>query len=266
MTRGRRKAQGLAFAPLVAGMVFSMAGAAGAAEVQDELSAVKRELAAVKAELSALRRELGQLRTLLARGERREKRPARAKVSIKDRPVLGRADAPVTIVEFSDYQCPYCRRFTRSVLPSIKKDYVETGKVRYVFKDFPIERIHPRALGAAVAAHCAGEQGKYWEMHDLLFDNQKKLSPDAINGHAGTLGLEAAAFEACLASGRYKEGIAADQREGRDAGVRGTPTFIVGRTVPGESVEGAFVRGAQPYRIFKAVIEKTLGESAETKR
>jgi len=112
---------------------------------------------------------------------------AAASVSIAGNLIMGKKDAPVTMIEFSDYQCPFCRRFFETTLPTLKAEYVETGKVRYVFRDFPLDQIHPHARKAAEAAHCAGDQGKYWEMHDLLFQNPQALRVESLKTHARSL-------------------------------------------------------------------------------
>src|SRR6266404_441152 len=164
------------------------------------------------------------------------------RTSVADAPTLGNADAPVTLVEFSDYQCPFCQRFFATTLSALKKHYVDTGKVRYVFRDFPLDQIHPQARKAAEAAHCAGDQGKYWEVHDLLFQNQRALAPSELSEHARNLGLDAAAFDACLGSHKQAARVSKGHTDGMAAGVQGTPGFVVAKTQPGDSVEGTLVR------------------------
>src|SRR5262249_17984609 len=127
----------------------------------------------------------------------------RVHTSVTDAPALGQADAPVTLVEFSDYQCPYCRMFFSDTFPTLRREYIDTGKVRYVFRDYPLAQMHPQARKAAEAAHCAGEQGKYWEMHDLLFQNQQALALPQLSEYARNLGLDGASFDACLQSEKY---------------------------------------------------------------
>src|SRR5206468_10780677 len=122
---------------------------------------------------------------------------------VADAPSLGRADAPVTLVEFSDFQCPFCGRFFATTLPALKQDYIDTGKLRYVFRDFPLDQLHPNARNAAAAAHCAGEQGKYWEMHDTLYRNQRTLQVEHLKGFALELSLNGNAFTTCLDGGKY---------------------------------------------------------------
>jgi protein-disulfide isomerase len=182
---------------------------------------------------------------------------APADVPLDDAPTLGQADAPVTIVEYSDYQCPFCERHFNETLPRLIEDYVDTGKVRYVFKDFPLSQIHPQAEKAAEAARCARDVGGdavYWQMHDELFGNQDEWSgnPDAaavFKGYAADLGLDQAAFDTCLDSGRYAGAVQADLEEGAGFGVSGTPAFFI---------NGQPVEGAQPYEVFVQVIEGML--------
>jgi protein-disulfide isomerase len=145
-------------------------------------------------------------------------------------------------------------------LPQIEKEYIATGKVKYVFRDFPIERLHSEAFKAARAAHCAGEQNKYWEMHARLFTHQKALKEKDWSGHARTLGLDLGKFQECLDSEKYTDEIRKDIADGRQAGVRGTPTFFLGLTKPNAPAITAtlMVRGAQPYALFKEAIESLL--------
>ncbi len=170
-------------------------------------------------------------------------------LEIGDSPVLGDADAPVTIFEFSDYQCPFCARFWSDTLPQITQQYIATGKVKIVFKDFPLDQIHPYATPAAHAARCAGEQGKYWEFHDKIFANQQLLSASPYQTWAGELGLDTAAFSQCVSSNKYLGAIRNDLQEGSGAGIQGTPGFIV---------NGQLVSGAQPFSVFQQIIEASL--------
>jgi len=245
-------------------MILVLAHSAQAQASQDtqrDLSAIRTDLVRIQMDLDAVKNQLGQVLRLLSQ------RPAQGGVtvtapvrtSVTDAPVLGRNDAPVTIVEFSDYQCPFCQRFSATTLPELKKEYIETGKVRYVFRDFPLE-MHAQARKAAEAAHCAGEQGKYWEMHDVLFQNQKALAPPQLAEHARTVGVDGAKFDECLSSGRYAARVTRGVTDGAAAGVQGTPTVVVGKTKPGDVVEGTPIRGAQPLETFRRIINRTLAE------
>jgi protein-disulfide isomerase len=175
--------------------------------------------------------------------------PSAVKVSVDDDAVLGKEDAPVTIIEFSDYQCPFCGRHFTQTYPQLKKDYVDTGKIKIVFRDFPLNSIHPQAQKAAEAAECAGEQGKYWEMHDKLFENQGALDVASLKSYAQTLGLNTADFNSCLDSGKMASEVAKDLSDGQSYGVQGTPAFFV---------EGKLISGAQPYSVFQQELNVAL--------
>jgi protein-disulfide isomerase len=167
--------------------------------------------------------------------------------------IKGDPDAPITIVEYSDYQCPFCQRHVQQVMPKLQR-YVDDGQVKYVFKDFPLTSIHPQAPKAAEAARCAGEQEAYWPMHDRLFQEQQAWSnnPSAVDifkGYAGELNLDQASFDACLDGGKYAAAVDANQQEGIGYGVRGTPGFFI---------NGIPVFGAYPLETFQAIIESEL--------
>jgi len=182
---------------------------------------------------------------------------------------MGAKSAKVTIVEFSDYQCPRSSEYFNWTMRQIVDDYVRTGKVKYVFRDFPLESIHPLALKAAEGAHCAGEQDKYWEMHDRLLRNQMAIDVKVLLLHAKMLGLDLPKFQQCLDSGKYTATVRESAVEGRRAGVPGTPGFFLGLTDPNEPVlkAVAYVDGAQPYTVFKEAIDRLLsppkGEAEE---
>lgn len=227
------------------------------AAVTADLDRIKADLEIVKSQLAQVLRLLGQPRP--AQGARGAPTgPVRANVA--DAPSLGRADAPVTIVEFSDYQCPFCGRFFATTLPALKTEYIETGKVRYVFRDYPIDQLHPQARKAAEAAHCAGEQGQYWKMHDMLFQNANALAIPQLGEHARALGLETAKFDECLSSGRQAARVERGIADAAAAGVQGTPGFVIGKTTAGDVIEGTSVRGAQPLGTFRQIIDQILAE------
>ncbi len=177
--------------------------------------------------------------------------PEFVQVSADDDEVLGNANAKVTIVEFSDFECPFCGRFYTDTLVPMKKDYVETGKVKFIYRDFPLSSIHPDAEKAAEAAECAGEQGKYYAMHDTLFANQQALDVTSLKGYASALGLDTAKFNSCLDSGKMSSEVANDFQDGVTAGVQGTPTLFI---------NGKKLVGAQPYNVVRAAIEAELAK------
>jgi protein-disulfide isomerase len=169
---------------------------------------------------------------------------------------IGRADAPVTLIEFGDFQCPYCRRFHAETYPELKKNYIDTGKMRFIARDMPLD-FHPFAMKAAVAGRCAGEQGKYWEMRDTLFAHAAELSYDAILKFAQAISLDAASFKACVDADKHKSEIQADQAEAAALRINGTPTFVVGKTA-GDKLDGSVLVGALPYAAFDSAIQQVL--------
>ncbi|MBI4176604.1 MAG: DsbA family protein [Candidatus Aenigmarchaeota archaeon] len=170
-------------------------------------------------------------------------------VSADDDPALGPANAKVTVIEFSDFQCPFCKRFFDQTLGQIKSDYVETGKIRFAYRDFPLDSIHPNARPAAMAAECANEQGKFWEFHDKIFQNQQSMSTESYKQWAAELGLDAGQFNSCVDSNKYAQEVEKDFQDGVAAGVSGTPTVFV---------NGQKIVGAQPFEAFQAAIEQAL--------
>ena len=163
-----------------------------------------------------------------------------------DDPALGNASAPVTLVEFSDFQCPFCAR----VMPTLKRVQEAYGdRVRLVWRDFPLTAIHPQAFGAAQAGQCAQEQGKFWALHDLLFANQQALEPALLKAYAADAGLDAEAFGACLDTAKYADRVQAQMGVGTGLGVRSTPTVFI---------NGRMVSGAQPYEVFTKIIDEEL--------
>ncbi|HEX6804407.1 MAG TPA: thioredoxin domain-containing protein [Terriglobales bacterium] len=175
--------------------------------------------------------------------------PPRVQVAHDPKRLRGNAKAPVMIVEFSDYQCPYCHQ----VEPTVKEILAKYGdKVSFSYRDFPLYSIHPFAMGAAEASRCAEEQGKFWEYHDQLFA-ASKLEKDALIQYARDLKLDDKQFESCLTSEKYKADIDKDELEGRNAGVNGTPGFFI---------NGVFVNGAKPESEFTSIIDDELGRAA----
>jgi protein-disulfide isomerase len=164
-------------------------------------------------------------------------------------PSRGPADAKVTIVEFSDFQCPYCSR-AHDTVEEVMRTYA--GKVKLVFRHMPLVQIHPQAFKAAEASNCAHDQGKFWEFHDVLFKNQQALGPDQLKQYAQQMGLDAAKFNACLDGGGKADQVRADMKDAETAGVQGTPAFFV---------NGVFLNGAVPVTDFREIIDAELAGS-----
>jgi len=187
--------------------------------------------------------------------------PSIIDVTFAGNPMIGDPDAPITIVEFSDFQCPFCSRFHEQTLPAIMENYIDTGKVNFVYRDLPLS-FHPNANPASIAAECANEQGKFWEYHDVLFDKQSQWQSLAVDDFttnakqfATDIGLESASFESCLSSSKTASKVSQDSRDAASYGATGTPTFFIGNEKDG------FVKivGAQPYSVFEAEIDSQLG-------
>ena len=171
---------------------------------------------------------------------------------------LGRADAPITLVEFTDLQCQFCNRFSTQVFGQIKAAYIDTGMVRFVTRDFPLD-FHAQALPAARAARCAGEQDRFWEMRDALVRGFKQLGEPFITSVAADLKLDMGAFKACASSTKFDAAIMQDLNEGRAVNIEGTPSFVLGRTSP-QGVDGILIVGAQPFAAFDAKIKEMLAQ------
>ena len=228
---------------------------------QDEL---KKEIQALKEAVSSIQKDVQEIKALLQRRQPPAPPAQNVVLELGKNPFRGDRTAKLTLVEFSDYQCPYCARYVRETSPQIEREYIATGKLKYVFLDYPLESIHKLAFKAAEAAHCAGDQGKYWEMHNRLFANQKTLEP--WGAHAEAIALDVSTFEQCLNSGRYAEEIRRDIEEGRKAGVTGTPASFLAYTDPDSSKVKTLVRltGAQQFSIIKHRIDQLLAGAPKT--
>lgn len=188
--------------------------------------------------------------------------PSIIQVSLDDDPFKGDPNAPITVIEFSDFQCPFCKRFYDQTLQSLETEYIDTGKVKLVFRDLPLDNIHPNARPVHIAAECADEQGKFWEYHDVLFENQaqwNRLSSadlsSQLNQYATSMNLNLASFDSCLSSKSVADEVQADYLHATQYGATGTPTFFIGNEKDG------FIKlvGAQPFSAFQAAIDAQLG-------
>jgi protein-disulfide isomerase len=173
----------------------------------------------------------------------------RIEVATEDRPAWGPEDAAVTIVEFTDYQCPFCGQYATLTYPALRDLY--EGRVRYVVRNFPVISLHPWAQKAAEAAECAYDQGAFWEYHDRLFAHQTELDVESLKRHAAELGLAEGVFEDCLDSDRKADIVRKDLQDGIRYGVQGTPTFFV---------NGRGLAGSQPLAVFESFVENALQE------
>lgn len=232
-------------------------------QTSGDFEALKKDMQTLKAGQEAIQKDIQEIKKLLA------SRPAAAPpaeqalnaiVSTEGEPFRGKKDARLTMIEFSEFQCPFCGRHVRETVPQLEKEYIETGKVKYVFRDLPLESIHKNAFKASEAAHCAEEQNKFWEMHDRLFSNQNSLEPAMLSAHAQAIGLDTKKFQQCLDSGKYAADIRKDIGEANKIGITGTPTIVIGMTQANDPKIKVLkvIRGAQGYSTFKAAFDELL--------
>ncbi|HXG55796.1 MAG TPA: thioredoxin domain-containing protein [Vicinamibacterales bacterium] len=240
----------------------------------DEVAALKREVAALKEQQARMQQDLQAIKSFLqaAMGGRQQGQPQPAQqgpelpgvvgslVPTEGEPSMGSPTAKVTIMEVSDYHCPFCRRQTQQTFPLINDEFIKTGKARYLFVDYPIAQLHPQAARAHEAAACAGEQGKFWQMHASLFASAPAKDDAALTSQAQAAGANVATFKSCLSSGRHTAPVQASVSRMEQLGIGGTPMTLFGITpAPGQPMKiVTFVYGARPYADFKAAIESVL--------
>ena len=174
---------------------------------------------------------------------------------------IGKTDAPLVLIEYTDLQCPFCQQFHNTAYEQIKKNYIDTGKVLFLSRDFPLD-FHPWARPAAIAARCAGDQGKFWELRNVLIANADKLSKEMIAQHASELKLDMKKFQSCADSDFYTADINKQVAEGTAAGVNGTPSFVIGKVENGQ-LDGVRLVGAMPYETFDTKIKELLAAPAK---
>lgn len=232
----------------------------GAGQAPTEAAALQKDIAALKQRIDAMEAELAELR---------RSAPAAVQgssvvtMNLEQAPTRGSVDAPLVLVEVSDFQCPFCARYARETLPQLIREYVEAGKVRYAFVNLPLP-IHRFASKAAEAAACARDQGKFWELHDQFFANQAQLAPPQLVNQASALGLKVDTFQSCLDNNTHAAYIRDDVTMVQRAGVTATPTFFIGTVDPTTKVFTAAQRivGAKPVAVFRNTIDALLTATA----
>ena len=187
--------------------------------------------------------------------------PTRVQIFLDDEPMLGDIDAPIVLIEFIDFQCPFCRSFYTETLGEMEEEYIKTGKVLFIVKDFPIESIHAAAQKASEAVECANDQDLWKEMHDKIYEEQNKkglgtiqFGVEEMKDWATEIGLDSDIFNKCLDSGKYEQEVQQDFEEGVKLGISGTPYFFIGT----QNLGYTSIVGAQPYSVFKQLIEAEL--------
>lgn len=235
------------------GLALFTAGCASRSDVE----ALKKEVEALKAAQAQLAKQVGGGRPQQA------PQPARAlptSIDLGGVPFKGSATSTVALVEYSDYECPFCIRHYQQVMPQIQQAYIDTNKIRYMFRDFPIDELHPQSIRGHVAAHCANEQGKFWPMHDRLFSKAGTHTPEELAKRASEVGLNASAFAGCVAADKYSVSIRQSTATAISMGASGTPFFIVGKFDPATSKLTPIksIPGAFPYAQFQQYIDAAL--------
>lgn len=233
---------------------------AGLTQKNEDVETLKKQIHDLQDGQKEIRKDLEAIRTLLANHQNPV--PSDVKLSLEGARFRGEQATKVTLVEFFDYQCAFCKMHFDRTMPALTSQYIRTGKLRYVVRDFPLEPIHPQAFKAAEAARCAGDQEKFWQMHDQLMTNPQALDRTNLSLDADNFGLDIAAFDRCLDSGKYATKIQQDMADGLKAGVVGTPTFFLGVTDQDAKTFKAAQRfdGAVPFTQLKQAIDRLLAE------
>lgn len=229
-------------------------------ELSKKVDEMQQEQRLILKEVISLQKKLDSVAVKELQAKRRPE-SAVEKVNLPNAErLLGEESAEYAMVEFMDYQCPYCIRYAKQVLPSIKQRYVETGKLRYGIRDFPLG-FHSKAEGAAIAANCAGKQSQYWPMHDELVANSKSLSADLYDSLAAKLDLSMKDFSSCLADPEMKKTVDADLAYGTEIGTRGTPNFYIGKILGDSIVDVVHISGARSVEAFDRAIQKAMSSA-----
>ena len=221
-------------------------------EILQQIKALREDVRAIESEVSALDSKVNEMANAKPAIAGRRSAPTQVKLGPHR---LGDSKARYAIVEFSDYQCPYCSRHARTVFPRIKKELIDTGSVKYALRDYPLG-FHGEAKGASVAVRCAGEQDKYWEMHAEVFANQRKLGDEFYKETAKAFSLDSQAFSTCLANPVQGSAVDQDVAYGNSLGVTGTPKFFVGKVQGDEITDVIVISGAQSFAAFSGAIER----------
>lgn len=259
-TLNRSSIMNVPFIKCVLVVVMTAAPHVATAQSASDIAFLKKQIDSLQEGQKEIQKELEAIRKLLAPPERPV--PTSLNLSTDDTPIRGEKTARVALVEYFDYQCPFCAKFSDETMPQVLTDYILKGKVKFIVRDFPLEEAHPRALQAAEASHCANDQGKFWPMHDALMGNSDALDRPKLSLYAQDVGLDVASFDKCVDSGRYASKIKETMAGGTKIGVYGTPTFFLGVTdASGQKIESLQrLEGAISFTMLKEAIDKLLAE------
>jgi protein-disulfide isomerase len=253
-------------------------GLAAPAFAQSSDQDIRQQLAALREAQQAMAKDVEAIRALLQQAMGPRPAPAGAgggavapaapggavqPLTIAGRPSKGNPRARVTLIEYSDYECPFCAQYVNDTGKQLDRDYVRTNKINYVFKNYPIAQLHKNSFKAHKAAACAADQGRFWEMHDTLFTEQRSFDLDRFMENAAALKIDPVTFRACIESGDHEDMIQQDIAEAQRGGVQGTPVFVLAYTDPaGKTIVPAkVIIGAQPYSAFQQAIDAMLAQA-----
>ncbi len=237
----------------------------GQSNVEQELSALKQEVNELKQQLATIGSQVNEIHTIAVDSQRPKHKTLATQENFAGDgalATLGDDNAGLAIVEFSDYQCPYCKHYVDTTFSKLRADFVDNGKVKYITRDFPLG-FHQQAKGAAVAANCSLAQGAYWPMRERLFSNMQKLGDDLYQRSAEELQLDMTKFANCLEDDAVLAKIERDMSYGSSLGIRGTPSFLIGRVEDGNLITPTLLLGAQSYDTFATLLNE-LATSATT--
>jgi len=241
--------------------LFMTVSAAASQPNKDDLAKLKDQVAQLNAQQQQILASLDELKKMVRGPGQPELKPPPT-MSVAGELYKGEPAAKVAIIEYADFQCPFCRRFESQVYPNIRDSYIQTGKLKYFHRDMPLV-FHQGAMPAARAVHCASEQGKFWEMHDAMLGDTASLTPADIDDRAGKLGLNVPDLDKCISSNRFADIIQRGISEASAMQVSGTPTFIIGTLDANGNVMSVkkTVVGASPFEAFKAAIDPLLASA-----
>ncbi|MGH9372668.1 MAG: DsbA family protein [Vicinamibacterales bacterium] len=249
---------------LLAPFLFLFLACSSSAQAPKDAESLRKEIDALKAQQAEMQKSLDEIREFLrAATGGRFGAPSlvNSTFDLSGAPTNGQQSAPLTIVEISDYHCPFCRRHVQQTQPKLYSEYVRTGKARHVFIHYPIAQLHPDAHRSHEAASCAADQGKFWEYHLKLFEAPAK-TPEQLAELAQSAGLDTTAFRACLDSGKYTDAVKQSVERIQQLNISGTPMFLIGKT-PSDAepmTVAKVIEGAQPFEAFKTALDEVAGK------